>query len=143
MLQREVADRLTAQPGSREYGVLTVLVGHEAAVERVLSLPPGAFRPPPKVRSAVVRLRFHAPDPPVRDARIFAAVVQAAFSRRRKTLSNALAAYVDGPPIPPAVALARAALDGTRRPEMLSIGEFARLADVYAGVEGQTPSRLM
>jgi 16S rRNA (adenine1518-N6/adenine1519-N6)-dimethyltransferase len=141
MLQREVADRLTAPPGTRDYGVLTVLVGHAASAERVLALPPGAFRPPPKVRSAMVNLRFHSPDPPVRDARIFEAVVQAAFSRRRKTLSNALAAYVDGPPIPPAVALERTGIAGMRRPETLSIAEFGRLADVYAGEWGQTPPR--
>src|SRR5262252_186845 len=59
MLQREVADRLTAKPGSRDYGVLAVLIGHRAKVERLMTLPPGAFRPPPKVQSAVVRLAFH------------------------------------------------------------------------------------
>ncbi|MGE4055843.1 MAG: 16S rRNA (adenine(1518)-N(6)/adenine(1519)-N(6))-dimethyltransferase RsmA, partial [Vicinamibacterales bacterium] len=63
MLQREVADRLTAGPGSRDYGVLSVLTGIAAGAERLLELPPGAFRPPPKVRSTVVRLRFRAPDP--------------------------------------------------------------------------------
>ena len=68
MLQREVADRLTAAPGTREYGVLTVLIGHSAKVRRLMALPPGAFRPPPKVHSAVVRLEFHAPDPAARDA---------------------------------------------------------------------------
>jgi 16S rRNA (adenine1518-N6/adenine1519-N6)-dimethyltransferase len=133
MLQREVADRLLAEPGSKEYGVLSVLMSHSTSIERLLSLPPGAFRPPPQVRSTLVRLRFHPPDPPVRDATLFAALVRAVFSRRRKTLANALHAYRAGPPIPAALALARADIDGGRRPETLSVAEFARLADVYAG----------
>ena len=133
MLQREVADRLVAPPGGREYGVLGILIRHAADVDLLLKLPPGAFRPPPKVRSALVRLRFHPPDPPVADPATFAAIVQAVFTRRRKTLANALRAYGDQlPGLPPADALAAARLDGTRRPETLAIGEFARLADVYA-----------
>jgi 16S rRNA (adenine1518-N6/adenine1519-N6)-dimethyltransferase len=133
MLQREVADRLLAQPGSREYGVLSVLIGHSTSIERLLLLPPGAFRPPPKVRSALVRLRFRGPDPPVRDTALFSALVQSVFSRRRKTLANALRAYSTAPPVPPNLALSRAGIDGRRRPETLSIAEFARLSDVYAG----------
>lgn len=136
MLQREVAERLVAPPGSREYGVLSILIGHSADVESVLKLPAGAFRPPPKVLSSLVRLRFHAPDPPAKDERVFAAVVQAVFTRRRKTLANALLALAhhSGSPFPsPADALAAAELDGSRRPEMLSIPEFARLADIYSG----------
>jgi 16S rRNA (adenine1518-N6/adenine1519-N6)-dimethyltransferase len=133
MLQREVADRLVAPPGGREYGVLSILIRHAADVDLVLKLPPGAFRPPPKVLSALVRLRFHPPDPPVADAATFAAIVQAVFTRRRKTLANALLACGDRVPrLKPAEALAAAGLDGTRRPETLAIAEFARLADVYA-----------
>jgi 16S rRNA (adenine1518-N6/adenine1519-N6)-dimethyltransferase len=151
MLQREVADRLLAQPGTKDYGVLTVLLRHSARVERLLALPPGAFRPAPKVRASLVRLTFHLPDPPVRDAKIFAAIVQAVFTRRRKTLANALLAlqsnwsqtavrlqsdsvYQVYTRLAPADALHRAAIDGARRPETLSIAEFARLADVYASV---------
>jgi len=135
MVQREVADRLVAEPGTREYGVLSVLVRHSATVERLLNLPPGAFRPAPKVASALVRLRFHAPEPPVRSHRIFETLVQAVFTRRRKMLANALLACEDhgiGPGLSPAEALDRARLDGRRRPETLSIHEFGRLADVYA-----------
>ena len=135
MLQREVADRLVARPGSKEYGVLSVLIGHAADVETVLKLPAGAFRPPPKVLSSLVRLRFRAPHPQVKDIAMFGALVQAVFTRRRKTLANALLA-LDGrgrPPLPrPAEALATAGLDGSRRPETLSIAEFARLADIYS-----------
>jgi 16S rRNA (adenine1518-N6/adenine1519-N6)-dimethyltransferase len=161
MLQREVADRLLAQPGTKDYGVLTVLIRHSADVERLLALPPGAFRPAPKVHSSLVRLRFHAPDPPVRDLALFRALVQAVFTRRRKTIANALLAFTGPteapatsvppghlrpswappslpgtsvPPVTPAEALDRAMLDGRRRPETLSIAEFARLADGYASV---------
>ena len=135
MLQREVADRLVAPPGSKEYGVLSILIGHAADVETLLRLPAGAFRPPPKVLSSLVRLRFRAPQPPVIDAVMFGALVQAVFTRRRKTLANALLALAgrSGPPPPrPADALAAAGLDGSRRPETLSIAEFARLADIYS-----------
>jgi len=133
MLQREVADRLVAGPGSREYGVLSILIGHAASAEIVLKLPAGAFRPPPKVLSALVRLRFHAPDPPVRDASLFEGVVQAVFTRRRKTLANALLAFPPAVAATPARVLEAAAVDGARRPETLSIVEFARLADALAG----------
>jgi len=130
MLQREVADRLAARPGTSEYGVLSVLVQHVARVELLLKLPAGAFRPPPKVLSALVRLRFHAPDPPVADPIVFAAVVQAVFTRRRKTLANALLAYAPMARGSAAGALAAARIDGRRRPETLTVEEFARLADV-------------
>jgi len=144
MLQREVADRLAADPGSRDYGVLSVLIQHRAAVERLLILPPGAFRPPPQVQSAVVRLRFHPPNPAVRDESILEDVVQAVFTRRRKTLANALLAlggiptgvrHVSDPGptrVGPRAILAAAGLDGGRRPETLTVGEFARLADALS-----------
>jgi 16S rRNA (adenine1518-N6/adenine1519-N6)-dimethyltransferase len=137
MVQREVADRLVAQPGTREYGVLSVLIRHSSRVERLLNLPPGAFRPVPNVFSSLVRLRFQPPDPAVRSYRIFATLVQAVFTRRRKTLSNALLACRHQgmlSKLTPSEALDRAGLDGRRRPETLSIAEFGRLADVYADV---------
>ena len=132
MLQREVADRLVAGPGSREYGVLSILIGHRASAEIVLKLPAGAFRPPPKVLSALVRLRFHPPDPPVRDPALFEGLVQAVFTRRRKTLANALLAFAPAAAATPARLLAAAGIDGGRRPETLAIVEFARLADRLA-----------
>ena len=115
--------------------MLSVLIRHASTVERLFDLPPGAFRPAPRVASSLVRLQFHAPDPPVRDQRVFETVVQAVFTRRRKTLSNALLAcqHQGMPPnLTPSDALDRAGLDGRRRPETLSIAEFGRLADVYA-----------
>ena len=132
ILQREVADRLVAGPGSREYGVLSILIGHSAGVETILKLPAGAFRPPPKVLSALVRLQFHAPDPPARDEAAFAGLVQAVFTRRRKTLANALLAFPPSVAATPARMLRDAGIDGGRRPETLSIPEFVRLADTLA-----------
>ena len=144
MLQREVADRLAAESGSRDYGVLSVLIQHRAAVERLLILPAGAFRPPPKVHSALVRLRFHPPNPAVRDESVLERVVHAVFTRRRKTLANALLALggiptrvrqVSDPGPTQAGAraiLAVAGLNGGRRPETLTVGEFARLADALS-----------
>jgi len=129
MLQREVATRLAAAPGTGEYGVLSVLMQHVAGVEVLLKLPAGAFRPAPKVLSALVRLRFHRPDPPVADPIVLAGVVQAVFTRRRKTLANALRAYEPAARGSIARVLSAAALDGGRRPETLTVAEFARLAD--------------
>jgi 16S rRNA (adenine1518-N6/adenine1519-N6)-dimethyltransferase len=137
MLQREVADRLLARPGSKDYGVLTVLIRHVATVERVLQLPAGAFRPAPKVLSSVVRLLFHAPAPAVRDPRVFAAMTGSMFTRRRKTIANALLAYCGSSSMDPGAALALAAIDPQRRPETLAVDEIARLADVYADAAGR------
>ena len=129
MLQREVADRLMARPGSKEYGVLSVLIGVSADVDRLLALPPGAFRPAPKVQSALVRLRFHAPAPAPRNGALFASLVQAIFTRRRKTLANALLAFRSWERGAISQALDDAGIDGRRRPETLEIPELVALAD--------------
>lgn len=139
MLQREVGDRLVAPPGSRDYGVLSVLMQHVASAERLLALPPGAFRPQPKVHSVLVRLTYHPPAPAVTNPATFTRLVQAVFTRRRKTLANALLAYtaadrVGGAALTPAAAVRTAGLDPVRRPETLSVTEFARLADIYASI---------
>ena len=91
MLQKEVADRLVAPVGTRDYGVLTVLIGRRARVTHLLTLPPGAFRPPPEVTSAVVRLEFLPEHEVIRAPSRFDEMVRALFTRRRKTMSNALA----------------------------------------------------
>ena len=132
MVQREVADRLAARPGSGQYGVLSVSVQQWADVRRLLALPPGAFRPAPQVHSAVVRLMFHRPLPAPRDQSIFEAVTAAIFTRRRKTLANALRAYGDAS-LTPNQALARTGLHAQRRPETLTIAELVQLADAYSG----------
>lgn len=133
MLQREVADRLLAVPGTSEYGVLTALIGLHARVVRVLNLPPGAFRPPPKVQSTVVRLEFHPPQPAPASLEVFRSVVTAIFTRRRKTLANALLAYRHLTPERARAAIAAAGLDPTQRPETLAISQLVALADALNG----------
>jgi 16S rRNA (adenine1518-N6/adenine1519-N6)-dimethyltransferase len=131
MLQREVADRLLAPPGCRDYGVLSVRIRHVADVDRLLVLPPGAFRPAPSVHSAVVRLRFHPDEPAARSRQAFAALVQGVFTRRRKTLANALLACAPASKTSISGALSRSGIDGRRRPETLDVAEFVRLSDAF------------
>jgi len=129
MLQKEVADRVAAPPGSKTYGALSVLTQAAAAVRLAFPVPPGAFSPPPQVDSAVLHLRPHREPPvPLPDPRRFAAVVRAAFGQRRKSLANALAA---GLAVPAETARDRcqaAGIDPGRRAETLSLDEFAHLA---------------
>jgi 16S rRNA (adenine1518-N6/adenine1519-N6)-dimethyltransferase len=132
MVQREVAARIEAKPGGGDYGVLAIFVQLHADVRRVLTLPPGAFRPPPKVHSAVLSVRFREPAARLRDERVFAAMVRSMFTQRRKTLSNALRPFADARRLIPREALAAAGLDAGRRPETLQLEELARLADVFA-----------
>jgi 16S rRNA (adenine1518-N6/adenine1519-N6)-dimethyltransferase len=131
MLQREVADRLTAPPGTKEYGVLTIQATLHADVTRVLALPPGAFRPPPKVSSAVVRLAFRPPRVPIGDEALLVGLVRSIFTQRRKTLNNALKSFAEARGRNAAETLTEAGLDGQRRPETLQLIELARLADVF------------
>ena len=132
MLQREVADRIVARPRTPEYGVLSVLVQWRADVTRLLTLPPGAFRPPPVVNSAVVALAFRPPPIRVVDEGLFERMVRGMFTQRRKTLNNALAPFSEAMGIAAADALRRARIDPRRRAETLEIVEIARLADVFA-----------
>jgi 16S rRNA (adenine1518-N6/adenine1519-N6)-dimethyltransferase len=132
MVPREVADRLAAPPGTRDYGVLTILIGQWAEVTRLFTLPPGAFRPPPKVQSAVVRLRFRRSDHQPHDAAALEAVVQGVFTRRRKTLANALLALGQLDREAAGLVLEQAGIDAARRPETLDRAEFVRLADALA-----------
>lgn len=134
MLQREVADRLAAKPGSKAYGVLTVQVTLRATVERLLSIPPGAFRPQPRVSSALVRLRFHPPVVSVGNPRVFDRLLKDLFSQRRKTLLNALRRSSAGATLRPEVALERTGLDGRRRPETLELIELAALGEFFTSV---------
>lgn len=128
MLQREVADRLVARPGTRDYGALSIQVALHADVQRVLTLPPGAFRPPPKVTSAVVRLRFHPPAEDVGDPAVFERMVRGVFLQRRKTLANALKPVADSFGRTAPQLLESAGIDGRRRPETLALDEMARLS---------------
>jgi 16S rRNA (adenine1518-N6/adenine1519-N6)-dimethyltransferase len=132
MLQQEVADRLLAEPGNKNYGVLTILVRMLADVTRLLTLPPGAFRPAPKVISTVVRLTFRSPLVAVRDPPGFEALVRGIFTRRRKTILNALKPLAAAEGIASSHALAKVGIDPGRRPETLEVTELAALADFFA-----------
>jgi 16S rRNA (adenine1518-N6/adenine1519-N6)-dimethyltransferase len=124
MLQREVVARMTAAPGTPDYGRLTVMLQARFHVTRLFTVPAGAFRPPPKVESAVARLVPLGPSrPPIADEALFARIVAAAFGQRRKTLRNALAAIVDE------ATLRAARIDPGARGETLSVDDFVGLAN--------------
>lgn len=128
MLQREVVARMTADPGTADYGRLTVMLQAKFRIVRLFVVPPGAFRPAPKVDSAIARLvPLHDAKPAIRDEALFARVVAAAFSQRRKTMRNALSALADAP------ALAAAGIDPAARGETLAVGDFVRLANLLEG----------
>ena len=135
MVQREVADRLQAPPGGKDYGSLSVYVQVFAAVERIIKVPSGAFLPPPTVDSAVVRLNMR-PQPLVPPAlqNVFFRTVRAAFGQRRKTLGNALAGggILDANREAIAAALDAAGIASGRRGETLGIDEYRRLAEEIA-----------
>lgn len=133
MLQREVADRLLARPGSKAYGALTVLAAVHTRITKLLDLPPGAFVPPPRVRSSVIRLEFGAPAVRIANDVVFDRLVRALFAARRKTLTNALKRFDPAG----AAVLARSGIDGRRRPETLQVTEIARLVELFAS----TPER--
>jgi 16S rRNA (adenine1518-N6/adenine1519-N6)-dimethyltransferase len=136
MLQKEVAERIAAGPGSKTYGALSVLTQAAAGVALAFSVPPGAFSPPPRVESAVIRLVPHREPPvPIADPARFASVVRAGFSQRRKSLANALSAGLAIPPERARRLAEQAGIDPGRRAETLSLTEFARLASVPEGSE--------
>jgi 16S rRNA (adenine1518-N6/adenine1519-N6)-dimethyltransferase len=124
MLQKEVVDRMAAGPGSKVYGRLSVMLQAYCEVVSLFTVGPGAFRPPPKVESAVVRLLPRAPGRiGIDDRKRFADVVRAAFGQRRKTLRNALRNVCDEGVI-------RAAdIDPQARAEQLQVADFVRLAN--------------
>lgn len=128
MLQKEVVERMAAGPGSKVYGRLSVMLQAYCSVTPLFVVPPGAFRPAPKVDSAVVRL---LPKPAecieVRDRAVFANVVRAAFGQRRKTLRNALNGVAD------AAAIEAAGLRADARAEQVEVAGFVRLANLLLG----------
>ena len=136
MVQREVADRIEGEPGSGDYGVLSIAVQLHADVTRLLTLPPGAFRPQPKVHSAVVGLRFRPPVVALQDEEVFEDMVRSMFTQRRKTLGNALAPFASSRGSDARQALRAAGVDPSRRPETLQLSELARLADYFAAARG-------
>ena len=131
MFQKELADRICAEPGGKIYGRLSVLVQYCARIEKILRIKAADFFPKPKVDSTVLHITFlKAPPTPASDETFLFKVVQAAFSQRRKTLKNALSGSflpLDKSHIQ--TALSSAAIDPSRRAETLSVSEFVRLSD--------------
>jgi 16S rRNA (adenine1518-N6/adenine1519-N6)-dimethyltransferase len=130
MLQKEMADRLLAVPGTKSYGALGVLISTYGEIRRVVKAGRNAFLPPPKVDSTVVRIdpfAGGASRAEIVDHELYADVVHAAFAQRRKTLRNALRARFDEAAVD--AALGQAGIDGGRRGETLSVEEFAGLAN--------------
>jgi 16S rRNA (adenine1518-N6/adenine1519-N6)-dimethyltransferase len=125
MLQREVVARMIAQPGTADYGRLTVMLQATFKMTRLFIIPPGAFRPAPKIDSAFVRLiPLGAAKPPIVDEALFARVVAAAFGQRRKTLRNALSSICDE------ATLRAVGIDPSARGETLGVSNYVRLANV-------------
>jgi len=132
-VQREVADRLVAPPGGKDYGALSVAVQYRAAASIAGRIGPGAFYPPPEVDSAIVVLNtLQRPPVAVADEALLFRVVRGGFAQRRKTLRNALAAALAIAPAAVASAAAEARIDPLRRAETLDLEEFARLTNALA-----------
>ena len=133
LMQREVVDRLLAEPGSKTYGRLSVLLQMHAMAERGRLVPPGSFWPAPKVQSAVIHWTWRdKPAVPVEDLDHLSRVVRAAFSQRRKTLRNALRSGFA------TEAIAQVSSDGfdlQQRAERLSLADFAALSKMLAAAE--------
>ena len=136
MLQKEVVDRMAAGPGSKVYGRLSVMLQAYCQVIALFDVPPAAFRPPPKVDSAVVRMIPHPPEKiGIDDRALFARVVRDAFGQRRKTLRNALSRICEGP------ALEAAGVRPDARAEQIEVADFVRLSNwlkANAQVEADT-----
>lgn len=129
-IQREVAQRIAAKPCTKDYGVLSIMVQYFGRPELKFIIPKGAFRPVPKVDSAVIHIQIPpAPSVKVTDENLFFRTVKNAFAQRRKTLANSLK------PVSRDIKaiLINAGIDPNRRAETLSIEEFARLSNALLG----------
>jgi len=126
MLQEEVVDRMNAEPGSRTYGRLSVMIQSQCQVQKLFRVGPGAFSPPPKVESAIVTLTPHTtPVAEIINHAAFATIVRESFNQRRKTLRNALRNLLSSEQIE------SLGIDSGLRPEQLTIPQFASLANYY------------
>ena len=133
MVQKEVAERMQAEPGTKEYGALSLAVQYYAEAEIVANVPPNCFMPRPNVGSAVIRLTCHKTSPvEVLDERFLFRVIRASFNQRRKTLQNGLGNDASLPinKSQAAEALEEMGLSATIRGETLSLEEFARLSNL-------------
>ena len=128
MLQNEVVERMVAAPSTPEYGRLSVMLQYRFYMEKLIDVPPGSFRPAPKVDSAVVRMiPIPADKITVRDEALFARIVATAFGQRRKTLRNTLKSFLDE------ADFARLGIDAQLRAENLGVPEFARITQLLSG----------
>jgi len=130
MLQKEVVERLCAGPGSKSFGRLTIMFGCEMEVVPLFDVPPDAFTPPPKVMSAVVRMRpIPAPGYAIKNTEKLAEIVRTAFSQRRKTLRNALQGKADEND------LVKTGISASDRPEQIAIADWVKLANHLTDVQ--------
>lgn len=127
MLQKEVAQRIASPPGNKDYGILSVLLQAFYDIDYLVSVPPGAFDPPPKVQSGVIRLRRNATASLDCDEKLFFRVVKTAFNQRRKTLRNALKPVGEFPEHPLL----------TKRAEQLSVNDFVELTKLAENLTSQ------
>ncbi|KQR89711.1 16S rRNA methyltransferase [Burkholderia sp. Leaf177] len=127
MLQDEVVDRMIAEPGTKDFGRLTVMLQYRYSIDKLIDVPPESFNPPPKVNSAIVRMIPYAPNElPDVDDKVLGEVVLAAFSQRRKMMRNTLGVYRDQ------VDFDAIGFDLSRRAEEVPVAEFVKLAQVVA-----------
>lgn len=139
MVQKEVAVRMTAEPGSKDYGAITLLCRYFSKPEIITSVPAGLFVPPPKVDSAVLRLKMlDSPSVAANDEELFFKTVRAAFSQRRKTLLNCLSSYFSVPKQELSESLLKINIEPSRRGETLSIEEFAAVSDAIGELVKKT-----
>ncbi|MGI5823940.1 MAG: 16S rRNA (adenine(1518)-N(6)/adenine(1519)-N(6))-dimethyltransferase RsmA [Bacillota bacterium] len=138
MVQKEVANRMKAQPGTKDYGALSVGVQYRAAAKIAMHIPPTVFIPRPAVDSAIIVLdRLPQPAVKVRDEKLFFRLVAAAFGQRRKTLGNSVSGGLHLEKTQVSAALAKAEIAAERRGETLSLEEFARLADALTELNSE------
>lgn len=124
MLQNEVVERMVAEPSTPEYGRLSVMLQYRFSMEKLLDVPPVSFRPAPKVDSAIVRMiPLPVSEIPVRNEKLFAAIVRTAFGQRRKTLRNTLRGYLDE------TDFEKLAIDPQLRAENLAVADFIKAAN--------------
>lgn len=145
MVQKEYADRLLADPGSKNYSALTVAARFRAEIESLYQLEPGVFYPAPQVSSTLISLKpRRTPVAVVADEALFSGIVRASFGTRRKTLLNALMEKSRRPKNVVSDLIESAGIDPGRRGETLSVDDFARLTGVFhdAGVVVRAPGKL-
>ena len=129
MLQKEVAERIVSGPGSKAYGILSVVTGYCADITRLMDMPPGLFRPSPKVTSTLIKLEFRKPVIAAKDFAFFKNIVRQAFQQRRKKLINALKGLASFSQDEILYALEVCGIDPGYRAEVLSIENFVTLSN--------------